>query len=241
MQGGMVMPMVTYRAEGGSLHVMMPPDVPQLTPLLVSHPGDHFDPADPWFDALDPGRQGLSFSRRYGFVMDAMTDLLPINASIWIRNVHASPGLGFYQYSGSEPKAWQPIFGTDGAPDALPWNGMMFHPGVTALPGTNGLTATFELYLASIDTGEELAGSISGPVTLNWSNVSDGRPNLDISIKLVVAWPPDTEGYLLESSDSADATSWNVVTNTPVFIDGTPAVVLDADAATQFFRMRKAP
>ena len=58
MQGGMVMPMVSYLAEQGRLQVMMPAEVPQLTPLMVSHPGDSFDPADPWFDALDPSRQG---------------------------------------------------------------------------------------------------------------------------------------------------------------------------------------
>ena len=82
MQGGMVMPMVSYHAADGRLHVMMPPETPQLTPLLVSHPGDGFDPADPWFDALDPGRQGQSFSRRYGFVMDTVTDPLP--AASWL-------------------------------------------------------------------------------------------------------------------------------------------------------------
>ena len=33
-------------------------EVPQLTPLMVSNPDDSFDPADPWYDFLDPGRQG---------------------------------------------------------------------------------------------------------------------------------------------------------------------------------------
>ena len=115
---------------------MMPAEVPQLTPLMVSNPGDSFDPADPWFDALDPSRQGLSFSRRYGFVMDTMTDPLPPNTAIWLRKVSGSPELGFYRYSGSAPKAWEPIFGTAGTTNALFWNGMMFHPGVTAPPGT---------------------------------------------------------------------------------------------------------
>jgi hypothetical protein len=53
MQGGMVMPMVAYHADLGHLHVLMPDEIPQLTPLLVSHPGDQFDPADPWFDDLE--------------------------------------------------------------------------------------------------------------------------------------------------------------------------------------------
>jgi len=34
MQGGMVMPMVSYHSSDGMMHVMMPATVPQLTPLL---------------------------------------------------------------------------------------------------------------------------------------------------------------------------------------------------------------
>ena len=77
MQGGMVMPALSYSASEGTLRVMVDPTIPQLTPLLVSHPGDSFDPADRWFDALDPSRQGLAFSKRYGFVMATVTDPLP--------------------------------------------------------------------------------------------------------------------------------------------------------------------
>lgn len=58
MQGGMVMPMVSYHADDGRIHVMMPTQIPQLTPLLVSNPADGFDPADPWFDVLDPADGG---------------------------------------------------------------------------------------------------------------------------------------------------------------------------------------
>jgi hypothetical protein len=241
MQGGMVMPMVAYRAEAGQLQVMMPAEVPQLTPLMVSHPGDSFDTADPWFDSLDPSRQGLSFSRRYGFVMDTLTDPLPPNTSIWIRKTAGPAELGFYRYSGSVPEAWEPLFGTAGAPDAIPWNGMMFHPGVTAPPGTNLITATFELFLASIETGEELPGSNSGPLLFNWTNVPDGRPSLEIGIRLVVAWSASASGYVLESTDAVAPAVWTTVTNAPVMIEGQPAVVLEPDAVTKLFRMRQSP
>jgi hypothetical protein len=92
MQGGMVMPMVSYHSSDGMMHVMMPATVPQLTPLMVSNPGDSFDSADPWFGALDPSAQGKAFSRRYGFVMDANTELLPAGTQIWIRKLSGSPG-----------------------------------------------------------------------------------------------------------------------------------------------------
>ena len=137
MQGGMVMPMVSYHSSDGKMHVMMPTTVPQLTPLLVSNPGDSFDPADPWFGALDPSAQGNAFSRRYGFVMDGNTDLLPAGTQIWIRRLSGSAGLSAYRYQETAPKALQPIFGTDGVTNALYWNGKMFHPVFAAPPGTS--------------------------------------------------------------------------------------------------------
>jgi hypothetical protein len=233
--------MVAYHAESGRLRVMMPAEVPQLTPLLVSHPGDSFDAADPWFDSLDPSRQGLSFSRRYGFVMDTMSDPLPSVTVIWIRKVSGPPELGFYRYSGSAPKAWEPIFGTAGTPNALAWNGMMFHPGVTAPPDPNPLTATFELYLVDLATGQEVPDSGSGLLVFNWTNVSDGRPVLEVAMKVVVAWPAATSGYVLESADAVAPAVWTPVTDTPVLVDGKPAVVLAPSAATKIFRMRKSP
>lgn len=241
MQGGMAMPMVSYHVDDGRLHVMMPAEVPQLTPLLVSNPGDSFDSTDPWFDSLDPSRQGLAFSRRYGFVMDTMTDPLPAGTAIWIRKISAASDLGYYNYSGSAPKTWEPIFGTGGTTNALRWSGMMFHPGVTAPPGTNTLTATFELYLADTTTGQEVPGSNSGPLVFNWTNVPDGRPTLDIGIKVVVGWPGDAVGYVLEWADKSTSTLWTTVTNTPVTLIGQSGVVLEPSAAAKFFRLRKTP
>jgi hypothetical protein len=241
MQGGMVMPMVSYHTDLGRLVVIMPGEVPQLTPLLVSHPNDGFAPGDPWYDNLDPSRQGLSFSRRYGFVMDTMTDPLPADTAIWIRKVSGPPDLGFYRYSASAPKAWEPIFGTGGTPSALAWNGMMFHPGVTAPPGADPITATFDLYLVDTTTGQEVPNSGSGLLILNWTNVPDGRPTLEIGVKVVVAWPAATSGYVLESAAAVAPAVWTPVTDTPVIVDGKPSVVLEPGAVTRLFRMRKSP
>jgi len=242
MQGGMVMPMVSYHADDGRIHVMMPPEIPQLTPLLLSNPGDNFDPADPWFDALDPSRQGASFSRRYGFVMDAMSDLLPAGTQMWIRKLSTPADLKVYRYASSAPKALEPIFGTDGVTNSLYWNGMMFHPVVAAAPGTNGCTATFEVYLLDTATGQEVANSSSGPLTFDWTNVPDGRPALSLAQKIVIAWPSSTAtNWVLESANTANATNWTTVTNTPVSVDGQPSVVLSGSATQQYFRMRYAP
>jgi len=242
MQGGMVMPKVSYNAATDSVQVQIPPKTPQLTPLLISHPGDSFDPADPWFESLDPSRQGASFSRRYGFVMDAETDFLPLDREMWIRMLSGSSELKAYRNSNNLPKAWDPIFGTGGTPSALQWNGLMFHPAFTAPPGTNNLNAIFEVYLIDTGTGLEVSNSSSGPLAFNWTNVSDGRPALELRRAMVVAWPAGTTAnWVLESAEAPNAGTWTTVTNAPVIVDGQPCVDLDEVAAQQYFRMRYVP
>jgi hypothetical protein len=241
MQGGMVMPMLSYHAGDGRLHVMMDSTVPQLTPLLVSHPDDHFDLADPWFDLLDPTRQGLAFSRRYGFVMGTLTDLLPAGTQMWIRSLSSTPGLGAYRYSNSDPKAFEPIFGTQGAATALQWNGMMFHPTFTAPPGTNRFTATFEAYLVDSTTGAEIPDSSTGPFAFHWTDLPDGRPELGVGERIVIFWPTSASHYALEGTDTLANGGWTPVTNAPVALEGQSAVVLEPGETRKFFRMRHGP
>lgn len=241
MQGGMVMPMVSYSAADGMVHVMMPSTVPQLTPLMVSNPGDSFDPADPWFGALDPSAQGKAFSRRYGFVMDANTDLLPAGTQIWIRKLSSSPELSAYRYQETAPKALQPIFGTEGTTNALYWSGMMFHPVFAAPPGTNAFTATFEAYLLDTGTGLAVPGSGSGPVVFNWTDVPDGLPGLNIGSRAVVFWPTSATNWVLEGTATLNSGVWTPVTNAPTPLEGQAAVVLDPRETRRFFRMRLAP
>ena len=240
MQGGMVMPMLSYQAADGRMHVMMDATVPQLTPLLVSNPGDNFDSADPWYDALDPSRQSRSFSRRYGFVMDAMTDPLPAGTQMRIRKLSSTPGLSAYRYADTAPKAFEPIFGTDGTTNALYWNGMMFHPTFTAPPGTNAFTATFEAYLVNTSTGLEVPDSSTGPFVFNWTNVPDGRPELGIGQRIVIFWPVAATNYVLEGADTLSGGSWTLVTNAPVIVEGQSAVVLPPGETRTFFRMKLA-
>lgn len=241
MQGGMVMPMVSYRAMHDMLHVMMDPTVPQLTPLLVSHPADQFGPGDPWFDHLDPSRQGLAFSRRYGFVMDTSTDPLPEGKSLWIRKVSGSSGLGFYRYRNTEPKAWEPIFGTGASSAAMRWDGMMFHPGVTAPAGTNEYVARFEVYLADTTTGEPAAMPMPVGFDLRWTTVPDGRPSLSIGARVVVDWDMAATGWVLESAAEAVGAEWTREAQTPVTIQGRATVVLEAGSARRYFRLARLP
>jgi hypothetical protein len=238
MQGGMVMPMLAYHAADRTLTIQLDPTVPQLTPLLVSNPGDCFDQADPWLDCLDPSRQGLAFSRRYGFVMDTTSDPLPSGLAIWIRKLSGSPGLGAYRYRSGTVRLWDPIFGTAGVTNALQWDGTMFHPGFTAPPGTGSYTATFEAFLVDRDTAVPVPGGSTGPFTLNWTVLPDGRPTVTIAQKIMVGWPTTATNYVLETADAPTGSAWYLVTNTPVVVDGQIAVILDASTGSKFFRMR---
>ncbi|MBW7907299.1 MAG: hypothetical protein H3C50_00030 [Kiritimatiellae bacterium] len=240
MQGGMLMPMIEYDANEGRLHVVMPEEAPQLTPLLVSHPADSFSAGAPWFPALDPSAQGLSFSRRYGWVMGVSSDPLPDGTAIWIRKVASDPALSIYAYQAS-PERWTPILGTGGSSNALYWNGMMFHPAFTAPPGTNELTATFEAYLAEVDTGAALAGTETEPMLFRFTNVPDGRPVLGAEIKLAVQWDSAATQWGLEWATSITSTVWNAVTNEVVVLDGAGTALLDLNAAGRVFRMRRLP
>jgi hypothetical protein len=239
MQGGMVMPMIRYDAANSRLHVMLDPTVPQLTPLFVSHPSDDFNPSDPWYEALSPARQSRSFSRRYGFVIDAMSDPLMAGTQIWIRKISGSEGLGVYRYSNTEPKAFEPIFGTDGTTNALWWNGMMFHPAFTAPAGTNSYNAVFEAYLVDADTGSEIPNSGTGTFTFEWTNIPDGRPEIQILADLTLSWPATATNYVPEATGAVSGGSWITITNTPVLMADRLAVTVDPDASQQFFRMRR--
>lgn len=241
MQGGMVMPMISYAAAEGRVRVMLDPTVPQLTPLMVSHPGDGFAVEDPWFDLLDPSRQGMAFSRRYGFVMATDTDPLPEGTSLWLRKVSGPSELGAYRYSASAPKAFEPIFGTAGSPEVLRWNGMMFHPTFTAPAGTNAYSATFDVYLGDATTGAERAGSSTGPFVLNWTSVGDERPALLIGQRVVLQWPLEAAGYVLESSEVPSGGIWTAVATAPVTIEGQATVLVEPMASARVYRLRRTP
>jgi hypothetical protein len=245
MQGGMLMPEVYYHADTDTVTVDLSAIVvtAQLTPLLISNPKDGFSPTDPWFDSLDPSRQGLAFSRRYGFDMDAMSDIPPDNRQLWIRKLSGSPDLGIYDYNASTtPKTWTPIFGTAGTSNATYWNRWMWHVGVTAPPGTNTYTATFEVYVVNTDDGLEVLGSSSAPFKLNWTDVPDGRPQLSIAApasgQVQLTWPASATNWTLVSAAALNAPNWSAVTNAPVTLNNQWDVTLNATAPAQFFRLK---
>ena len=241
MQGGMLMPMITYSNSTGRLQVMMPMTNPQLTPLLVSNPSDNFDPLDPWFSSLDPGAQGQSFSRRYGFVMGAGSDPLPVGTAMWIRKVSGPPELEAYRYSGNAPKAYAPIFGTAGTSNALYWDGMMFHPTFAAPPGTSTYQAVFQAYLVDTGTLAEIPDTSTPLMTFTFGNVPDGRPALGLGLKFLVQWGAAQTNWQVEWATSVNATNWTAVTNVPTLVDGQSSVLLPVAEGGKCYRLRRTP
>ena len=237
MQGGMVMPMVSYKAADGRIHVQLDPAVPQLTPLLASNPADHFAADDPWYDILDPNRLGLAFSRRYGFVMGTMTDPLPAGTGIWLRKLSGSPEVRAYRYASTAPKAFEPIFGTAGAPPSMAWSGMMFHPTFAAPAGTNTYSATFDAHLRDAASGAELPNTTSDPFTLTWTSAPDGRPALSIAQKIVLSWPGTTGNLVLETSGT-EGIEWTAVGESLISANGQTLVMVAPAATARIYRLR---
>lgn len=245
MQGSMLMPTVWYHEASDSVTVGLDDIIviAQLTPLLVSHPNEWFKPEDPWFAALDPSQQGRAFSRRYGFVMHAMTDFLPLDRELWIRKISSSPGLSFYDYNDFvSPKTWNPIFGTAGTTNATYWSGLMWHIGVTAPPSTNSYAATFEIFVMNTSSGQAVPNSSSGPFMLEWTCVPDGRPTLVLTNpaphQVQLRWPSTATNWSLVSATSTSASNWQLITNTTSAIAGAFQVTLPATNQNQFYRLR---
>jgi hypothetical protein len=262
-QGGMLMPEVYYHANTDSVTVDMSalydqygnPIIAQLTPLLVSDPGDSFDPASPWYVCLDPSQQGQAFSRRYGYDMDVMTDYLPDNRALWIRNLGSSPALSFFDYMDqmynpeNAPPTWNPILGTAGTTNAVYWNLGMWHMPVTAPPAppgtTNTYSATIEIFVVNTDTGQEVTNS-GFAFVLTWTDVPDGRPSLNIASTpangAVISWLASATNWTLVSTTNLACPNWAVVTNPPAALtNGLSAVYLDCWPPQQFFTMQLNP
>ena len=121
----------------------------------------------------------------------------------------------------------------------------MWHVGVTAPPGTNTYTATFEVYVVNTDTGLEVPGSSSPPFILEWTDVPDGRPPLNITAhpggQVRLAWPATATNWTPVSASTPKPSSWSSVTNPPVILDGQRTVSLEPTEAARFFRMRYTP
>jgi hypothetical protein len=170
MQGAMIHVGIEYATHGTPhLHIHVELGIPVLQPLSLSHPGDTFDPVDPWYADLDPSQSNRAFNRQYGFVLEGTSDPLPTGYGIWIRQLSLSPELEVFRYRQS-PEAWEPIFGTSGSIDILQWNLGMFHPAYTA---PAGVETYFGLYEAFVVDGTGTPTGVSEQFQLQWTAIPE--------------------------------------------------------------------
>jgi len=237
MQGAMVHVGFAFHADHKKLHVHVDPAVPVLTPLAVSQPKAMFDAADPWHDLLDPHHQGQAFNRQYGFVMDGETDPLPEGAALWIRQHSASAGLQAFRYRGTEPKTWEPMFGTAGSTNVFAWSRTMFHPAYACPANSGPHHADYEAFLVNAATGEPLGGFESAPFTLTWNVAGQQPPTLSLAPKLALTWAGSGTNYVAQMSANLADGPWTALTNTPVNLDGQLTLLLAPEAAERFYRL----
>lgn len=150
-QGGMIMPMVMLDEGTKTLSFMMDSYVPpMLVPLNVLKPGDSFEPADAWYDLLNPLPQGAGalFSSRFGFM--SMSVSLPSNLSLAIKLTSLSSNLmqGWNYVDGSP--LFDLAFSSIG--DQVLWDGGMWHTIFTLPSGVPAgtYTASFEVFIADM-------------------------------------------------------------------------------------------
>lgn len=238
MQGAMVHVGFAYHADHQELHAHIDPVVPVLTPISLSDPHAMFAVGDPWYDQLDPHHQGQAFNRQYGFVMDGESDPLPVGSAVWIRQLTASAGLQAFRYRGTDPKAWEPMFGTAGSTNVFAWSLTMFHPAYACPLNSGPHQAGYEAFLVDAATGEPLAGIAPAPFTLTWTVAGQEElPTLSLAPRLALAWAGSGTNYVAEASSSLTNGPWTPLTNTPVSIDGQLTLLLAPEASERFYRL----
>ena len=242
MQGAMVHINLGYVAVNTQVTVHIDASVPVIMPLVLSHPADWFNTNDPWYASLATEAEGLAFNRQYGIVLDAASDPIPSGQGIWVRQLGASTGLEAYTYrSSGTNKVWQPMFGTAGSTNVLPWSFMMFHPAYAAPARVGSHEATYEAFLVDTNSGAPVEGAIPVPFTLTWTVMG---PDVHIVSSdggsLVARWPLCLTNFGLEHASSPTG-SWQTVVDAPVVSNGWWTLALDPEQHGPFVRLMRPP
>lgn len=174
-QGGMIH--INVSLQGDGLVVHLDSGTPVIQPLAEWNPGDTFDPASPWYAALDPTQSAGSFNSQYGLLIDAgETDPLPEGSKIMVGWVSGTAGIEVYQWKNTAVQAFNPILGTGGSSLQWDWSAVnhgMMHPMFVMPAGSSGnASATLSFTLAD-STGTPLAAYEATNATLNFTVVPE--------------------------------------------------------------------
>ncbi|MBX3322398.1 MAG: hypothetical protein KF757_05355 [Phycisphaeraceae bacterium] len=154
--GGMMKHLGVEMHGGSMLHIHVDHSVP--TPLLQNYGHAYDAPADVLNDTM--------YNAQYGWMIEGFWTLPP-NATIWIEQLDATPGLQVY-IGGTmmNQGTFAPIFGTAGSSPRIAWNGTMLHNWyAVTTPGV--YEATYRVYLGDAN-GLPLPGYFADEVTIEW-------------------------------------------------------------------------
>lgn len=115
--------------------------------------------------------------------------------------------------------------------------------GATNVTGSFVLpTGDYTIFIGGNDLANKTSGTALVAHGLAATLTVTSTPALSIAQKVFVAWPPGTAAnWVLQSAPSLNGPTWTGVTNATVIVDGQPGVVLDNNAAQQFFRWHYVP
>jgi hypothetical protein len=114
--------------------------------------------------------------------------------------------------------------------------------GPDGLPVLAGVTASSDFPIHNAFHASRTAGEGQLEAFAMKLGILPVRPALEIrrsGNSVIVSWPGDAEGFVLESSAKLEAGAWTVVPDTPLVLGSQRAVVVRASAQTQFFRLRR--
>ncbi|MBC2595231.1 hypothetical protein H5P28_13265 [Ruficoccus amylovorans] len=213
--GGMVMPLVYLNMEqqsvtiDGSQGTLIPMYSLQDYEVWGAYPFSDtvFNPSQSeqeWYDLLDPTRQNLPFSTRYGFeVISGNASSLPAGSYVYIKATSIDEGLKIYdvgywadvwQHEG-DPGTWIQVFGEGnfgsayGLDNIAAWGDAstikMWHP-VVVSTRTGLLSATFEIYVGD-GYANPLEGWTSDTTTLSWEVPVVPEPSTQVALLAALA------------------------------------------------------
>lgn len=215
--GGMVMPLVRLDFANRSVSVSMAQaNHVKMYPLqqysawgMLPYAGAVFNPAlsaEPWYDLLDPTRQHLPFSTRFGFeLISGNRHLIPEGAYVYIRATEITDGLKIYDVGYWEDvweqdgglAQWHQVFGEGNFGGTLSpqldnvaaWGDSrsikMWHP-VALVPSPGLYSARFEIYLGD-GYGQALSDWSSANITLHWTAVAVPEPAAAALLTVIIA------------------------------------------------------
>jgi hypothetical protein len=185
---------------GGPMnHLMVMSDDPNLMVMRQNMEPNELKSYEQTYDGPAAVLNGTAFNAQYGWMTGGFFTP-PSGAVVVIEQLDATPGLTVYRGG-----TFEPIFGTDGSPNFIVWNGTMLHNWY-AVTEFGTFEATYAVYFADETTLEPLGDWNAAQITVDWVNFApadvdrSGAVGFDDLLAVLAAWgacdacPTDIDG-----------------------------------------------